>query len=381
MIRFLICLLLVTFQITAFAQIRDPKSEEILPLTKPGELITKAGNFLNYSATYGLIYHENNPYTLPFITIVRNATQPWLVVLNGGPGRSNLRLSFPIDSLLNNYNIILPGYRGSDDRAIERAAMLSADSLQLFINKHKSVYNTNRIADDVALVINNYLHKPVSILSHSYGTMVAASFYKHYPNLVDTIFAFSPVNPHHPVPDPKKLRSSINYVADSLNISAQQIEDSLKLWLRLPNRKSLMLGLLASSYALSDLSMFCQGVFEQPDIRHNTAQKGQAFMQDTRLIDFALKFCNISVPASQNKNDIYKQISEIFFDHVTTYLTDNNCPEVSTFQADWPVRFFVPTYELFYAVEFPNTVKVSCNCGHAGLWRKAPSLLNPEWIK
>ena len=103
-------------------------------------------------------------------------------------------------------------------------------------------------------------------------------------------------------------------------------------------------------------------------------------MQDTRLIDFALKFCNISVPNSQN-NDVYGQISNIFFEYVTVYLTHANCPEVSNFQTDWPVRFFVPTYELFYIVELPDMSEVNCNCGHAGLWKKAPSLLNPEWIK
>ena len=369
-----ILVLLLTVQFL-FAQIRNPFNEEILPFGKDIELIQEEGSFNHHKTTYGFVNHTKGKYALPFLTFVRDTTHAWLVVLNGGPGRSNIRLSFGIDSLLKKYNILLIGYRGVDDRALEGIINENDPKIQRFINKNRSKYSTEKIASDIALIAEKLQISSLNLIAHSYGTLVAGELYTQEPQLVDSIFAFSPVDASRPMPDPEKVKFFVASIFDSTTYEIDTFKDTLLNWLDDPSAESLAMGFVASMYNKKDFENMLKGVIRGDINRNDVIQRGEKYLKKRYIVDLALKINYINKPVFSSEY-IYNQVTSIFHQQISRYLSSDSSHlgSQNPFRRA-PVNFFIPKYEFFYTYSMAGQQLQKCECGHADLWKLAPKFV------
>lgn len=367
------CLLLFH---STFSQIRNPYTEEIIPVNAVGDIYSTSGNFYQYAANYGLLYHFETKYALPYIAIEHDTLNPWMLILNGGPGRSNIRLSFDIDSLVRYYNVLIPGYRGIDDRMIETFVNCRENNLPKLISNKRHISGINAIAGDIIQILQAKHIRNIKILAHSYGTMVAKELYKIKPAVTDTIFAFSPVDPQKPFPAPLKIKKLISRAADSLNVNMTHVEDTLSAWTQSTQKKNLLMGVTASAYRLNDMIHLLNDMFDSTKNRSAIIKKGELFIKKSLLIDFALKFCDFQKPAN-NKDNIYITITRNFYDIITEYCSDKKCNNQYNPQINYPIQFIIPEYEIFYLeTSVDAVVEHNCACGHADLWSKPLEFIN-----
>lgn len=359
------------------SQIKNTRTNQLLPFKEKGDFVVNSGNFNHYPAGYGFIYHRAGKYALPFLTFRRDTTNPWMVILNGGPGRSNLRLSFEIDSLLNHYNILLPGYRGIDDRVIANVAEYADDSILHFVENHQQEFNTTHVANDLALIAGSLELKKLTILAHSYGTIVAKTLYNHHPAIIDTIFAFSPVSYKSPIPNPVKVQKIITFVADSLRVPQSIFTDTIQNWLHSPHKAELIMGMVSAMYNISDILTFFNALSNQNILRSDIIERGKRFKKKVWLIDFALKFCDVKAPANQY-TDIYKSVAQVFYSQISQYSVNTGCMPAREIATYCPVQFFIPEFEIFYTMKCADSSVIECPCSHADLWRQAPQWLNRQ---
>lgn len=154
----------------------------------------KNGIFDGYQAQYGLIAHKNialNYKALPFLLLPSYSpnSKHVLVVLNGGPGISNLALPMGTDSLLYYFNILIPGYRGVDDVFFH--AYQTPDYEQI---NHLS--DIKLIAHDISNIVNELGFDTVYIAAHSFGTVYGCEYLSIDDNTIKTSFFFSPLMTH-----------------------------------------------------------------------------------------------------------------------------------------------------------------------------------------
>ncbi len=369
-----ILFLLLTIQ-TSWAQMRNPYNEEILPFSKDLKLIQEPGNFNQHKAMYGFVNHTKGKYALPFLTFCPDTSNSWLVILNGGPGRSNIRFSFDIDSLLQHFNILLPGYRGVDDRALENVTDEDAATIHDFIQNNQTKYATEKIAADIGFITDELQLSALTIVAHSYGTLVASELYKAKPQSIDTILAFSPVDPCKPMPDPEKIRYFVFSMLDSVQQKIEPLEDTLAAWLASELSDELAMGFVASMYSKTDFKNLLEGMLNGDTSRSDVIEKNDKYLKKRNLIDFALKINRIEEPESIKKS-VYSQITHIFYEKIQQYLeVENKNLKVSTISADLPANFFIPKYEFFYTHSYTSQHTQNCTCGHADLWERAPKFI------
>jgi pimeloyl-ACP methyl ester carboxylesterase len=355
------------------AQITNPYTGELLPFKKIGEFSLSDGNFDNYPAQYGLINHMDRLNALPFIVIERDSINPWLLILNGGPGRSNLRLSFELDSILKHYNVLIPGYRGIDDKTFDGYNDLSPDTLQMFVNNHKKLFGSKNICEDIKLITSVLGIDSVSILAHSFGSIISFEYASLYHNNVDTIFAFSPVNARKPYPSSEKLKRIIDSVAFCIDINPKQIAEKLYKLSQGATSNYFYMGIIASFYTREDIRNFLIELYNDKLDKEMLINRGERFVNQKWLFDFGLKFCFIE-PLEYNEKDIYGRIANGFKDLVNKFVKDKNCSERHYNLDSLPICAFIPEYEFLYS-EKDNQMNYKCKCGHADLWKQAPKLI------
>ena len=379
-VRFVFILLFVLGIQTLLAQIRNPFTEEILPIGKDNLLVQEPGNFNRLNAHYGFIHHRNGKYALPFLTFERDPHKPWLIILNGGPGRSNIRLSFEIDPLLDSYNILLPGYRGMDDRALEVLDKSNDKEILTFVEQNRDDFSTDKVASDLALIAESLQISRALLVAHSYGAIVANVLHDQNPLLIDTIMAFSAVDPSRPMPDPERLHQILNESFVSKGINTTAFEDTLSQWLKQEASDNLILGFVASLYNEKDLQAFLKGVLSGDICRNDVAERGHKYMKKLYLIDFALKIQSIKAPEF-DKPDIYERITLLFYEKLVRFIKPNNTNYLDDFSSDDPVKLYIPHYEFFYTSTHRNTETLNCKCGHADLWSKVPQFIDEKLDK
>lgn len=363
----------------SFAQMRHPVTSEVLAIPTKGDILLESGNFNNYEASFGIIHHMDGVYGLQFVAIERDTLQPWLVILNGGPGRSNLRLSFEIDSLLNNYNILLPGYRGFDDAAYTRVFSKGFDTIMMFVEHHKKIFANNRVAEDVLLILKSLHSSKCSVLAHSYGTIIGRKMLEIDPFLIDTVYAFSPVCELYPYPEPSRIECIVNLLADTLSIPIVQVHDTLKNWMISPHRSKLIMGMVSSFYRYAEGVAFFSSLFNGELSRQDIIRKGETYVQRDWLFDYALKFSVVS-PYIESEH-LYNQISDVFIKSIGVYnLADVVQPVPSNLQINHSkLKLYLPTFELFVTYADTLAESIVCDCFHADIWHLAPNIiLNKE---
>lgn len=358
----------------ANAQLRHPVTEQMVAIPNRGDFKIEAGNFSNYEAGFGIINHMRSRYGLQFITLMRDESLPWMVILNGGPGRSNLRLSFEIDSLLSYYNILLPGYRGFDDGAYEAVFNDDDSRLQKFVLHHKSLFSTHAIADDVLLIIDALKIENYSILAHSFGTIVGRYLLNADTLHLDTLYAFSPVSEQHPYPNPEQLSEIIENLSVELNIPVKQFTDTLTVWTTCREHPYLVMGMLASLYRYNEMCDFFSRVFKGELNRAEVARNGRAYLHREWLFDFALKF-DIHNPYSDTKN-LYETISSSFIKAISRYSQPESVySQEGSMKDDGRIKVFLAQFEFFYSNIQGETMVETCQCAHADIWHRAPKLM------
>ncbi|MFO7864437.1 MAG: alpha/beta hydrolase [Salinivirgaceae bacterium] len=384
LLLFLIVLVGLVSQLEA--QKRHPVTNQLIPIPNYGNSVFEDGTFYGYEAKFGIINHSENESGLQFVLLESLETNPWLVILNGGPGRTNMRLPFEIDSLLKTFNLLLPGYRGIDDGAYKKLGGKSDSTIEAFIHQNRKYYSTQKLVDDVMLICEQVHIDSFYIAAHSYGTIVAKKLYKSDELSVNGMFEFSPVMETAPVPNPDFLQSITNHVADSINVNLTEIEDTLRLWMQSPRQHNLAMGLIASFYIYDNAVSFFRQVSSGALTRSDVATKGSDFLQIGWLLDYGMKF-NRMADIDRNGADIYQKISHLFYSSVSKYLpSDAPVIEKNTVcNAYRPYCVsFIPKHEIFYMHSGKPALTVLCECGHADLWEKAPqyileyyNLINP----
>lgn len=99
---------------------------------------------------------------LPFVLVPcsSHSGAPTLIIFNGGPGDTNLRLSRDFQKLACHFHILLPGYRGVDDRtALFPVKTPHADHRQ--------------VGDDAARIVAALDIDTLVVAAHSFGTIYA----------------------------------------------------------------------------------------------------------------------------------------------------------------------------------------------------------------
>lgn len=373
MMRWYASLLFIIFSLVSKGQVTNPYTGEILPFEKIGDFSLSEGNFNSYPVQYGLINHIGRLNALPFIVIEQDTLKPWMVILNGGPGRSNLRLSFELDSILRYYNVLIPGYRGIDDKIFDGFKKVSKDSLELFIANHKNLFGSENISSDIKQIAGHLNIKSLTLLGHSFGTLVSAEFATLYPSLVDTIFAFSPVSFTKPYPSAQKLRNIVDSLSIELGYSPDLIVSKLSKLNEHCQSANFYMGVISSFYTHSDIINFLHELEADQLSSKIIEQKGERFVQQEWLFDFGLKFCKIDSLANPVE-DVYDEIAKGFITIISRYVTDDGCVEIDVDYDSLPVQVYLPKYDFFY-YSADNTVYDTCNCAHADLWRKAPEII------
>lgn len=355
------------------AQVTSPYTKEILPFDEVGDYQLSHGNFSNYPAQYGLINHLGKLNALPFVLIQKDTLNPWLMILNGGPGRTNLRLSFELDSLLPRYNIFIPGYRGIDDKTFEGYENLSIDSLKQFITYHKKLFGSQNVCEDIHLICKQLNIDSLSILGHSFGTLISAEFTQMYPKMVDTIFAFSPVSYKKPYPSAEKMRVIIDKLSRQMGYNPGLVIKKLSDLTDNTTSQLFYMGVISSFYTKKDIEYFIKEILADKLSVNILEKRGERFVSKEWLFDFGLKFCKVDslyYPSS----DVFSIISLGFKDCIDRYLVQKNCPVSDISFKNLPIHFFVPEYDFFFS-EYLGQLKGSYKCGHADLWKKAPLLI------
>ena len=192
-----------------------PRAED-LSGRKPGEAVIKPGTFLGYEADFGVILVPENRnrqdsriIRLAFIRIhaLEELTQEPVFLLNGGPGRSNIRGILSPDFFRNN-DLVIIGYRGTHDssvsleapevgRALAMESPLSPVSLKAIRRVIRANYNrftesgidingytVLEVVDDLECIRRFLGYDRINLFSSSYGTILAHLYCLKYPALV-----------------------------------------------------------------------------------------------------------------------------------------------------------------------------------------------------
>ncbi len=159
------------FSTCIFGQIINPWTSTQVKISDDNYKIVDNGIFQGLNAKYGVYAHKGHGHrykALPFLFLLSEKKDaPNLIILNGGPGVSNLKAPEGVDSLLNYFNILIPGYRGVDDCLED-----NYDEL----DKQKNSYNISLISKDISNIVAALKFDSVYVAAHSFGSIYACNY-------------------------------------------------------------------------------------------------------------------------------------------------------------------------------------------------------------
>lgn len=195
-----------------FAQIYHYETGKVLS-GKPGQIIWNSGIYEGYPAEYGSFITFENPnvphskeLVLPLIRIKAlpgDSLQEPVFLLHGGPGEKNLQSVLFFPQLLKKHDVILMGYRGVEgsrvlnDTFYKNALFsdtLTLDNYQAVFTRafNQSMdyyqnagidflaYSMEQVANDLEQIRQIEDYQQISLLSFSYGTMIAQTYAAHF---------------------------------------------------------------------------------------------------------------------------------------------------------------------------------------------------------
>ena len=233
-----------------------PTPEERARL-KIGEYVSKPGKFAGYAADFGIILvpenrdnPDSNTIQLAFIRIHAledQAAEP-VFLLNGGPGKSNIRGVLPSVFFKHN-DLIIVGFRGIDSSVkldcpeVSKAFTVENSlSLENLVRIRKIIresydryteagvdingYTVLDVVDDIETVRKALGYERMNLFSSSYGTILAYVYCLRYPQNIRRNLMIGASNiSHHLVQEPEAvdrvLRDYANLWKQDLKASAR----------------------------------------------------------------------------------------------------------------------------------------------------------------
>jgi pimeloyl-ACP methyl ester carboxylesterase len=219
-----------------------PSPEERARL-KIGEHVLKPGTFANYAADFGIILvpeNRNNPDSktihLAFIRIhsLEDHTAEPIFLLNGGPGKTNIRGVLPSVFFKHN-DLVIVGYRGIDSsvklscpevstaltgnnplssKSIVRVRKIIRESYNRFIKEGIDIngYTVLEVVDDIEAVRRALGYGSINLFSSSYGTILAYVCCLRYPQKIRRNLMVGASNiSHHLVRGPEAIDRVLRY--------------------------------------------------------------------------------------------------------------------------------------------------------------------------
>jgi hypothetical protein len=169
-VRGILALFLMFFNICVFGQIINPWTNTQVKISNNCKIVDN-GIFQGLNAKYGVYAHKGHGHrykALPFLFLPSEKKDaPNLIILNGGPGVSNLRAPEGVDSLLNYFNILIPGYRGVDDCLIDSYEEL---------DKKQNSHTISLISKDISNIAAALKFESVYVAAHSFGSIYACNY-------------------------------------------------------------------------------------------------------------------------------------------------------------------------------------------------------------
>lgn len=216
-----------------------------------GDFYSKKGLFQldqkKYKADYGVITVSENRSDvksrlihLPVIRVHSRTNEPQepIFALSGGPGMSNMKFN-PIDSLLNDHDFVVVGYRGVDGstildcpevkKAFENGEddLLDEQSLREIGKAWETCYDrlTNANIDlngytisetvaDLEAVRKSFNYKKINLISESYGTRVAYIYGLMHPDIINRSVMIGANPPGRFIYDPQKNDELLRYYSN-----------------------------------------------------------------------------------------------------------------------------------------------------------------------
>lgn len=204
------------FAFTGFAQIYHYETGKVVT-GKPGQILWTRGIFEGYPADYGTFITTENAWDskskevlLPIIRVnakEQDSLAEPIFLFHGGPGEKNIQNILFFPDLLANHNIYLVGYRGVEGsiqlKAPDYKKALFTDTLSftnyqiIFLDaykqtlkkfdaekRYKESYTIDAVVKDVETVCRVEKIDSLSMISFSFGTMIAQKYLQNYPNSI-----------------------------------------------------------------------------------------------------------------------------------------------------------------------------------------------------
>jgi len=240
----LFSILLFSFHVCAFPVQESPfPSPEERARLEIGEHVLKPGKFADCAADFGIILvpeNRNNPHSktihLAFIRIhaLKGQTAEPVFLLNGGPGKSNIRGVLPSVFFEHN-DLVIVGFRGIDSsvkldcpevsKAFTMENSLSLETLTHIRKTIRESYNryTNEgvdingytvleVVDDIEAIRKALGYDKINLFSSSYGTILAYVYCLRYPKNMCRNFMIGASNiSHHLVREPEAVDKVLRY--------------------------------------------------------------------------------------------------------------------------------------------------------------------------
>ncbi len=325
--------------------------------------ITKSGIFEGYIADYGVYAHKglSDKYkALPFLFMPsEKVNAPVLLILNGGPGASNLVLPAGIDFLLEYFNILLPGYRGVDDYC--------SYNYEKYGNVQElKICDIDLIAEDISNIVNFLKCDSVYIAAHSFGVVYASKYMQKKDNVKKTSIFFSPITTQNIIAVISNMEKMVRKYFEGFCNGADKYE---KIITDIKNSSSPEQLSMALTIFLSDI----QGGVKIDSV----LEWGKPAIE-------LLQNIYTSYENSINKQDRSDKLSCYFNYSDTTgksdlgrlgillynYFINNVLTETPNFKT---IEYGSPSVAIsaFYDYSIPKTQIVIENTGHSDIWNKA----------
>ena len=196
---------------------------------------------------------DSRTLELPLIRIRSRSSEPRepIFYLAGGPGVSNLKPSYPPDSLLAEHDIVMVGYRGVDGSTVlhcpEGVEAMTRDGSPLLSEKRLRAigagwaacgrrleqsgidlrsYTMMDVIEDLEVARRELGYERVNLLSRSYGTRVAYLYGLRYPEHIVRSLMIGANPPGRFIWEPDIAERQLQYYAELWSRDAQAVSRS-----------------------------------------------------------------------------------------------------------------------------------------------------------
>jgi len=353
-------LFLIFFSACFYGQIINPWTNTQIKLSDNCKIVDNC-IFQGLNAKYGVYAHKGYGHkykALPFLLLPSEKTDaPNLIILNGGPGVSNLKAPEGVDSLLNYFNILIPGYRGVDDCLED-----SYDEL----DKQQNSYSISLISKDISNIVAALKFDSVYVAAHSFGSIYACGYLLTQDGVNKKSIFVSPIMTQD--------------IATVLNRMEQMVEKYFSNYHNGSEKYNTVLDGIENSSNPEQLSMALVIFLSE---FHN-GYKIDSILESRGAIVELLQNTYSSYKYAVNSIDKQNQLSSYFNFNDTTgfnnlgrlgklllkYFINETQPDTSLFS---PFKYYTPdaTISAYYDYSVSFNDKVVNNTGHSDIWSKA----------